>query len=485
MGNFKFTSEAAEKEYKEKFEKLQRIAGGEINDNAYLWDSTVQKYASKMMRVNNILKSEGINGHIVEGMFKNINTFLQKCSGGEFEIALVGAIKAGKSTLINALLGYEYASTKVTPETASLTKFKKGKDNYVKVSFYKTSEWKALWDSANEGNATVFLEEYKKLNAEKDKDKWLNKDDETILCNSSGEMVSEIQKWTSSKSGCHYFVKEVEVGLKDFNLPEGVVLVDTPGLDDAVEYRSQITREYIDRANAVLVCVKSDALTGGELDTIIRVFKNTKNNAKKVYIIATQIDTLNRPEKDWEEQEEEWLKHLKKKGIYADKELARKNLVPVSAYLYTLLKERNNLSEDKQWDLKSIIMKYRIEIKDIDKHYKKLLQFTKIDFLKDKLQKEIVNEHKKLLIKDIEATYELRREEIQEKMQSIKDKQEEIIRASQEGLEAMQKKQEEYNKKYQEAEQDRAEFETVLKKIKELTTRRADELEEAIKKCAL
>ena len=45
-----------------------------------------------------------------------MDTFLKKCKGAEFHIALVGAIKAGKSTLINAILGYDYASTKVTPE---------------------------------------------------------------------------------------------------------------------------------------------------------------------------------------------------------------------------------------------------------------------------------------------------------------------------------------------------------------------------------
>ena len=81
---------------------------------------------------------------------------------------------------------------------------------------------------------------------------------------------------TSSRFPEHYFVKEVEVGLTDIDLPDGVVLVDTPGLDDVVEYRSNITREYIDRANAVLICVKADALTGPEMATIYSVFSNTR-----------------------------------------------------------------------------------------------------------------------------------------------------------------------------------------------------------------
>ena len=122
----------------------------------------MQRYAAAMERTKKLLQVEGISSYITAGMMKNLDTFLKKCSDAEFHIALVGAIKAGKSTLINALLGYEYASTKVTPETAALTKFKKADDNYVKLLLYTKEEWDSLWKSAVEGNADIFLEEYKK-----------------------------------------------------------------------------------------------------------------------------------------------------------------------------------------------------------------------------------------------------------------------------------------------------------------------------------
>lgn len=481
MVNFKFTSDEARKQYEGKVAELQKIANGKEIDSAFLWDQTVQKYASKMIKVREILKSEGISELVTSKMFKDMDTFLSRCSDAEFHIALVGAIKAGKSTLINALLGHEYASTKVTPETAALTKFKKGTMNYVKVSFYSKSEWGTLWKSANDAKATVFLEEYAKLNADAEKESWLGKKDKTIVCESKEELVNEIQKWTSSKSVCHYFVKEVEVGLKEFELPEGVVLVDTPGLDDVVEYRSNITRDYIDRANAVLVCVKSDALTGQEMATIYSVFANTRYNPGKVYIIATQIDTLNRPRENWIEQQEEWLKYLKGKGAYASLELAKKNLVPVSAYLYTLLKEYNELSEDddKYWDLDSIIRKFRI--RDINEKYQEMLDFTNIALLKNKIQREIVQDYKKLLIDDIVGNYELCRESIKEAMDKIKAAQEEIIQTSQGGIDEIKKKQAEYDSKYKEAEADKKELERLLKRLKMATSQRADELEKAIK----
>ena len=154
MVDFKFANDEARKVYEGKLEALQKIAESNEVDNAFLWDHTVQKYATKMVKVREILKSEGINELVTSKMFKDIDSFIKRCSDAEFHIALVGAIKAGKSTLINAMLGYEYASTKVTLETASLTKFKKSSVNYIKVSFYSETEWNKLWRSANESKAT-------------------------------------------------------------------------------------------------------------------------------------------------------------------------------------------------------------------------------------------------------------------------------------------------------------------------------------------
>lgn len=483
MVKFQFQDESIRKAYEERIKKFQMLADKEVNEASYLWDATVKRHAITMERVKTLLEAEGINELVTSKMMKNLNSFLARCSNAEFHIALVGAIKAGKSTLINAILGHRYASTKVTPETAALTKFRKADYNYVRVSFYTAEEWQKLWSSAEQSRASVFLEEYEVLGAEKEKECWLGQEPRTFKCDTKDELVGEISKWTSSKSSTHYFVKEVEVGLSDFGLPNGVVLVDTPGLDDVVEYRSNITRDYIDRANAVLVCVKSDALTGQEMATIYSVFSKTRYNPGKVYIIATQLDTLNRPRQNWTEQREEWLKYLKGRGAYGSLELAQNNLIPVSAYLYTLLKEYDSYNEgdEKYWELDSILSKLRIRIENIYEHYQELIDFTNIALLKNKMDREIVSNYKKMLVEDIVSSYEMCREEIRETILKIKAAQEDIIKTSQGGIEEIRKKQKEYTQKYQEAQEDKEELNKLLLKLQVATKKRADDLESAIR----
>lgn len=485
MENFSFKDETLQKRYDQKVAELKALADEPVMDSAYLWDKTVKRYAVAMQRVKKVLSSDGIHDYITTGMMKNIDTFLNRCANAEFHIALVGAIKAGKSTLINALLEYEYASTKVTPETASLTKFRKADANLVKVTFYTKEEWDKLWKSAQDAKATVFLEEYDVLGAESEKDKWLSHSQQRIVCSEKTKLVDEIMKWTSSKSPVHYFVKEVEVGLTDFPFPEGVVLVDTPGLDDVVEYRSDITRDYIDRANAVLVCVKSDALTGQEMHTIYSVFSNTRYHPEKVYIIATQLDTLNRPEKSWIEQRKEWLKHLKGKGAYGSLQLAEANLIPVSAYLYTLLLEYNTYANDdtneKYWDLDSILSKLRIRATDFHANYERLKEFTNIRMLQNRIEIEIVSRHKEIMIEDIQNSYSICKEEIRSCLKKIRNEQEDIIKTSKGGIEEISKKQKEFTRKYEEAKSDKKELEMLINKLRIITQKRADELEQSIR----
>ena len=95
----------------------------------------------------------------------------------------MGTVKAGKSSLINALIGTRLASVDPTPETSILVKYRTTSEgNYLKINFYTEAQWNKLWSTAK--NATVFRNEYDRLGAENIKYEYLNKPQKYITCSS-------------------------------------------------------------------------------------------------------------------------------------------------------------------------------------------------------------------------------------------------------------------------------------------------------------
>ena len=113
----------------------------------------------------------------------------------------------------------------------------------------------------------------------------------------NSKIEQALKQWSSSQCPEHYFVREIEVGISTLPeiLPEQVVFVDTPGLHDPVAYRSQITMDYIRKANAVFVCVDAQKQQKPEIETISAVFSFSSHNKNKVHIVATHLDKLNNP----------------------------------------------------------------------------------------------------------------------------------------------------------------------------------------------
>lgn len=61
----------------------------------------------------------------------------------------MGTVKAGKSSLINALIGTRLASVDPTPETSILVKYRTTSEgNYLKINFYTEAQWNKLWSTA-------------------------------------------------------------------------------------------------------------------------------------------------------------------------------------------------------------------------------------------------------------------------------------------------------------------------------------------------
>lgn len=467
---------------KEYLEKIEAISNGILSQNDFKinWNEELDRCSKNLITSREILKTlgNGENKQTIERLIHRINQFIDKAKNPTYEIAFVGAVKAGKSTLINAILDKNLASTQVTPETAALTKFKASRNNqdYVKIDFYTEDEWEKLWKSAVDSKAEVFLEDYKKLNAEAERMNWINKKSEEILVSNLNELKEEISKYTSSRSAVHYFVKQVEVGLKDFNIPEQVCFVDTPGLDDVVDFRSNITRQYIDSANAVIVCVKSDSLRSDELITISRVFANTRNNPEKVFVVGTQVDGLNNPKEDWNKQKEEWTKYLKGKSCYDDLELTQKNLIGTSAYTYNFATRYEELTEEEKQILAMYCVKPGVKILEFTQLTKvneilpmkleEIKNLSNVVNLKGIIEKNLLAKYNDNLLDDFTNKYISIKSELDEYAKNQIGKIEEFVKLSSADIDTIKKERERKIKELEEIETKKQELSNYLNTVK-------------------
>ena len=441
-------------------------------------DGAFELYAEKMERLRALfaLPEFAQNGQLIEKM----KDFLYICQHPDFQIAFVGTIKTGKSTLINALLGKNYASMAVTPETAALTKFRVSPQDYVNIVFYSKEEWRELWASRH--HADKFMEEYDALDAESKKDIWIGHI--PLHKNlTSDEVGEELAKWSSSKSAEHYFVKEIEVGIstlsKDF--PPQVVFVDTPGLFDPVAYRSELTQKYIRQANAVFVCIDAQKVQKDEIELISTVLSLSSNHKEKVYIVATHWDVLNNPEKDWKEQKEWMSRQLTGKGFYETVEVASSNIMHTAAYIHNLCRDYEMLDSDEIRSLKKFALNYDYDVHSVSDRAQ-MMEKANIHSVFSIVRDKLAGHYRKQLMEDIEFRFMGIQHDLRRVSDDMKEDAQEFLLLSKENFKEFQEKTEEKRKNYKKIQQASVQLNAVIDKLEEET---AQEMEEVCEKLRL
>lgn len=438
--------------------ELSKIINSEDDFEDIAWSVVARKKARVMRKVKLMAELGKIPGFTDE-LVKDIDSLINKCKSEEFQIAIVGVMKAGKSFLMNALMGEEIASVEVNPETAALTKFRSTTGYYVKIRFQTEKEWSKLKNSAlkskNIGKDSLryMIEQPEIAGLEK---KWVNHKDLYITCSNVAELRRNVKKYTSSRDYDHLFVAEVEVGVDAsiFNMPKEVVFVDTPGLKDPVKYRSDITRAYIKKADAVLIAVPTAALTAEGNEIITTVLDCT--DTKKAYIVATQKD-LKDTEEDCEKVVSLWVKKLVGARRYENNRSARSRIILTSAKMDLLLDKWVSLGEDQRNNpdafsdndysaLESFVKRtlknrrYKIEELPYDQgNVAKVKQNAGIELLRKKLEDTLITKHRELKIAGIESDFVRCKERVKEISQSAVNKQLQAISLAESGAEELKR----------------------------------------------
>lgn len=191
---------------------------------------------------------------------KALRQLEERLAAGRFHLAILGQIKRGKSTLLNALLGEALLPTSVVPLTAIPTFLRYGPVRKVEVRFQDARP------------PEVF----------------------------SHEQVAEVSRFlagfvTEAENPRNRLgVAEVEVFHPASILGGGLVVVDTPGIGSTYRHNTEATMEFLSQCDAALFVVSADPpITEVEVDFLRQV----RQKVHRLFFIFNKVDYLDAAER--------------------------------------------------------------------------------------------------------------------------------------------------------------------------------------------
>jgi len=228
----------------------------------------------------------------VPSLQQQLRRIPDKLSAQRFSIGITGVMNAGKSTMLNALLGAEILGTAVVPETANLTIIKYAKKPKAIVHFWRQDEWRRIEKSAGVLAQMQDVVEETRQHFGKRLEQYITEEgrSETV----SIETLPSYTSAEHSDKRCN-LVKEVELYQDLEFVREGVEIVDTPGLDDPVIQREEITKAYLQGCD--MMCHLMHAGQSATQKDIAFILETLLyRNVAQLLIVITRIDMVTEEE---------------------------------------------------------------------------------------------------------------------------------------------------------------------------------------------
>lgn len=337
-----------------------------------------------MNDLNEILRCVELNAqqHLMGDVLKEINSKIERCRSkmddGKLYLALVGEFSSGKSTFINALLGFRLLKEAVMPTTACATYIQsKGKILTMNVSFFDGCKFKATSNDFK-GVASYLESTYK------------------VVRTSLYEIIEDL----TSDQKIARTVKELEIFVPNANIPRNVVLIDTPGFNPgaaSVDNHYEITKYTVENiADAALVLTPQEQAMSA---TLIRFLNETLCRClHRCSFVITKMDNLST------EHRTETIEYVRQR-IINDLKITTPHLTAQSAITMLPVKK---IPFDKQADWNY----FQNEFKNFEETIWETLQRNK---------EVVLKEHTNVLVKDIVV---LCSKKIKEKEISIRETKE-------------------------------------------------------------
>lgn len=235
-----------------------------------------QEFQDKKNRLIDIALQAKVNGWIDHEREKQI---VDKINNDTLTIGVIGQMKCGKSTFLNAFVfGDTVLPSATTPMTAALTVITYGPEKKIEVEFYTQDEWteQKIQASRNIDDVRGNDMEESKVKAAKElinKSVYIPGDINFYLGKTLEDSFDNLIQYVGADGKFISITKSVKIYYPHEYL-RGVEIVDTPGFNDPIASREERTKEFLHRADVVLLMLYA----GRAFDTTDRtiLFKNVR-----------------------------------------------------------------------------------------------------------------------------------------------------------------------------------------------------------------
>lgn len=210
---------------------------------------------------------------------QRMNEIITKLDNDTLVIGVIGQMKCGKSTFLNSFVFEDdILPAATTPMTAALSIIKYGEDKKIVAEFYSQEEWAEQQMQAKRDLSGITNElEISKVKAAKelvDKSHLLGRDINTYLGKTKEDTFENLIEYVGADGKYVSITKSVTIFYPKEYL-KGVEIVDTPGFNDPIVSREEKTKEFLKRADTVVLMLYA----GRPFDATDRdiLFKNVRS----------------------------------------------------------------------------------------------------------------------------------------------------------------------------------------------------------------
>lgn len=211
-----------------------------------------------------ILKSERRRFETMDSRYaihaQRLDELEKRLAQGRFHLAVLGQVKRGKSTLLNALLGEDVLPSSVVPLTALPTFVQYGEQRLIRVRYNDSRP-----DTFMKGEPT----------------QWLNKQ---LM-----GFVTEDANPKNTKGVLQVEITHPAAILRD------VVLIDTPGIGSTYRHNTEATMNFLPQCDAALFVISADPpITEVE----VAFLKEIRSRIGRLFFVLNKVDYLTDAERE-------------------------------------------------------------------------------------------------------------------------------------------------------------------------------------------